>query len=408
MSRSVAVIGAGPAGLMAAEVISAAGHAVTVFEHKPSAARKFLMAGKGGLNISHSEPLAEFIQRYDAPDWLGPLLQAFGPAQVVDWMAGLGLPHTVGSSGRIFPADFRAAPLLRRWLQRLQAQGVQFQYRTRWLGWCADGQRFAHEGQVWTRRFDAVVLAVGGGSWARLGSDGQALDWLAAQGIGLQPLAASNAGFVVQPWSPQAQALAGQPLKTLRGWVAGQPEQVRRGDLVLTTAGIEGGLVYALSRPLRTQLQQSGAAVLVLDVWPDRSEAQLTRLLQRGSAGDSLGNRWRKAGLTPVQMTLLREVLPRADWADPQRVAATLKALPLRLTALQPMDEAISTAGGIRRQALDRQLMLMQQPGVFCCGEMLDWDAPTGGYLLTACLSSGHWAGQGVKAFLDTTPLEPC
>ena len=397
-SLPILVVGAGPAGLMAAEQLSTAGWSVQVVDHKPSAARKFLMAGKGGLNISHSEDFAQFVQRYDAVDWLKPMLHAFGPQQVQDWMQGLGVSSYVGSSGRIFPDEMKAAPLLRAWIARLKTQGVGFDYRTRWLGWSATGeQRLQTEGQATVeQRYAATVLAVGGGSWARLGSDGHSLSWLAQQSIGMMPLQAANGGVQVL-WSPFVQALAGQPLKRVAAWV--NDNQVVQAEAVITPYGLEGGLIYALSRPIRQQLVQHGTATLWLDLLPDVEVSTLAQRLT-GQGKQSLANVWRKAGLDTAKATLIREALPKSQWADVVQVAQQAKALPIQITGLQPIDEAISTAGGIAQTALDQRLMLRDQVGVFCCGEMLDWDAPTGGYLLTACLASGRWAGQGILDWL--------
>lgn len=403
MTAKVAIIGAGAAGLMAAEVLSQAGVAVDVYEHKPSAARKILMAGKGGLNISHSEDFATLLHRYDQPDWLQPMLEAFPSAAIVAWMQGLGVTSYVGTSGRIFPAEMKAAPLVRAWLARLKTDGVQFFYRQRWLGWTDDGQQVFQraDGSQFTQHYSATILAVGGGSWPQLGSDGQALAYLQQQ-IAMQPLQSSNCG-VQLAWSPFVQALAGQPLKRIRAWLADVEPVV--SDAMLTEYGLEGGVLYALSRPIRQQLNMHGQAQIFLDVLPNVSQAQLEQRLQP-QAKQSQANLWRKAGLDAVKSALIREILPKSVWADPVQVAAIAKQLPLTITALQPMDEAISTAGGVTRDALNPQLMLTQQAGVFCCGEMLDWDAPTGGYLLTACFASGRWAGQGVLEWLRHKRVE--
>lgn len=399
MVQRVAVIGAGAAGLMAAEVLSQAGVAVDVYEHKPSAARKILMAGKGGLNITHSEALADFMQRYDTPDWLQPMIERFPPHAITDWMQGLGIDSYVGTSGRVFPAEMKAAPLVRAWLARLKQDGVQFFYRHRWLGWDEQGQQvFARvDGSQFSQQYAATILAVGGGSWARLGSDGQALTWLAQQSVSMQPLQAANCGVQVT-WSPFVQALAGQPLKRVRAWLAAIEPVL--SDAMLTEYGLEGGLLYALSRPIRQQLNAHGQAQIFLDLLPNISQSELQDRLQP-KAKQSQTNLWRKAGLDVVKSALIREILPKSAWADPVQVAALAKRLPITIHALQPMDEAISTAGGVRQSALDAQLMLKQQAGVFCCGEMLDWDAPTGGYLLTACFASGRWAGYGVLGWLQ-------
>ncbi|MEC7118983.1 MAG: TIGR03862 family flavoprotein [Pseudomonadota bacterium] len=396
--RKVAIIGAGAAGLMAAEVLSQAGVAVDVYEHKPSAARKILMAGKGGLNITHSEDIAAFIQRYDQPEWLQPMLMAFSPDAIVAWMAALGIQSYVGTSGRVFPAEMKAAPLVRAWLARLKRDGVQFFHRHHWLGWDQASQQVFQraDGSQFAQRYAATILAVGGGSWARLGSDGQALTWLVQQGVSVQPLQASNCGVQVA-WSPFVQALAGQPLKRVRAWLAGIEPVL--SDAMLTGYGLEGGVLYALSRPIRQQLNAHGTAQIFLDLLPNLDQAQLQERLH-AKAKQSQTNLWRKAGLDPVKSALIREGLPKSAWSDPAQVAALSKQLSIKVNALQPIDEAISTAGGVARLALDRHLMLTQQTGVFCCGEMLDWDAPTGGYLLTACFASGRWAGQGVLGYL--------
>lgn len=394
MTATVAIIGAGAAGLMAAEILSQAGVAVDVYEHKPSAARKILMAGKGGLNISHSEDFLSLLQRYDQPEWLQPMLEMFSSAAIVDWMHGLGVTSYVGTSGRIFPAEMKAAPLVRAWLARLKLAGVQFFYRHRWLGWDDDGQQVFEraDGSQFHQKYSATILAVGGGSWPKLGSDGQAFAYLQQQKIAIQPLQSSNCG-VQLAWSPFVQALAGQPLKRVQAWLTHVEPVV--SDAMLTDYGLEGGVLYALSRPIRQQLNTDGHAQIFLDLLPSLSQVQLEQRLQ-SKAKQSQANLWRKAGLDAVKSALIRETLPKSAWANPAQVAAIAKQLPLTITALQPMAEAISTAGGVMHEALDPQLMLKQQAGVFCCGEMLDWDAPTGGYLLTACFASGRWAGQGV------------
>ena len=404
MSRRVAVIGGGPAGLMAAEVMAAAGLAVDVYDAMPSVGRKFLMAGKGGMNITHAEPLADFKTRYGSRQAvLAPQLDRFGPAQVRDWMQGLGVDSFVGTSGRVFPTEMKAAPLLRAWLHRLRQQGVRFHVRHRWLGWREDDAlRLATPAGELAVRPVAVVLALGGGSWAKLGSDGAWVPLLAAAGVAVVPLQPANCGFDVA-WSPVfRERFAGAPVKPVTGRLAdgcGEPE--KQGEFNITDSGIEGGLVYALSAPLRDALASCGEATLWLDLVPGRSEARLATELAQPRGRDSLANHLRRrVGLTGVKAALLRECCPPATLTDTRQLAAAIKALPLRLKAPRPIDEAISSAGGVRYEALDSRGMLQARPGVFAAGEMLDWEAPTGGYLLTACLAGGRHAGQGVVDWL--------
>lgn len=408
-SKPVVVIGAGPAGLMAAEVLAQAGYSVQVYEQKPTAARKFLMAGKTGLNISHSEAFDAFVQRYDQPEWLMPMLRQCDAAWIQQWMHDLGIESYVGSSGRIFPVAMKAAPLLRAWLLSLKNQGVTFFYRHQWLGWNEQGDLlFSHlaqhqldhgqpEAQQRCVQASAVVLALGGGSWTRLGSDAAWIPLLQTQHIDIEPLQASNVGVLVD-WSAFMQPLAGQPLKRVKAWV--NPERCYQGEAVISHYGLEGGLIYRLSRDLRQQLNQRGSACIYVDLLPDVPINVLEAKLQK-TAKQSMQTTWRKAGLDAAKIALLRECLPKQDWINPKKVAAAIKQLSLGITGFRPMDEAISTAGGVSLSALDDQLMLKQLPGVFCCGEMLDWDAPTGGYLLTACFATGRQAGQGVLHWLQ-------
>lgn len=397
----IVIVGAGPAGLMAAEVLAQAGHMVQVYEQKPSAARKFLMAGKTGLNISHNEAFEQFVQRYDQPEWLKPMLMQCDARWIQDWMQGLGIESYVGSSGRIFPVEMKAAPLLRAWLNRLKAIGVQFFYRHCWTGWQGQQLEFLHQEQVITVEAKALILATGGGSWARLGSDAAWIPVLQAQDVDIVPLQPSNVGVQVN-WSDFMQPLAGQPLKRIKAWVAPDTNadgKVYQGEAVISHYGLEGGLIYRLGRELRQQLEQSQPALIYLDLLPDVSQTLLAQKL-KPMAKQSLNNIWRKAGLDQAKATLLRETLPKADWQNPQQVAAMAKCLPIQVQGFRPIDEAISTAGGVSIAALDNQLMLRRKTGIFCCGEMLDWDAPTGGYLLTACFATGRQAAQGVMHWL--------
>lgn len=398
----VAVIGAGPAGLMAAEVLAQAGLAVQVFEAKPSAGRKLLVAGKGGLNLTHSEPLEAFLGRYGGRRaWLEPLLRAFGPAELRQWAAGLGVETFVGSSGRVFPQNMKAAPLLRAWLARLRAAGVQFHFRQRWLGW--DEQRaLRFETPAGEQRLAAAatVLALGGGSWPKLGATGEWVSLLLAQGIDVAPLRPANCGFDVD-WSEHFRArFAGQPVKNVVLSFGGPQGQVfhRQGEFVVTGYGVEGSLIYAASAPLRDALETQGQAALALDLAPAWQLSELAARLERQmQGGRSLSSALEKAiRLTGVNAGLVYEFVPPADRRDAHRLAGWIKDLPVPLRAARPLAEAISSAGGVCFEALDERLMLRALPGVFCAGEMLDWEAPTGGYLLTGCLATGRAAGLGV------------
>jgi uncharacterized flavoprotein (TIGR03862 family) len=402
----VAVIGGGPAGLMAAEVLSAAGKQVEVFDAMPSVGRKLLLAGRGGLNLTHSETPDRFLSRYGARcQEVGQWLEEFGPPQLRAWALELGVETFVGSSGRVFPQEMKAAPLLRAWLRRLRTCGVVFHARHRWMGWEKDGQglRFDTPTGAMTVSYDAAVLALGGGSWARLGSDGAWLPLLAAQGVWVQPLRPANCGFNVS-WSDHLrQRFAGTPVKTTSAtFVAADGTPVKHhGELLITAQGVEGGLIYAFSAQLRDCIEATGSATLHLDLAPGRDLPRLADDLAHPRGRDSLSNHLRRrAGIDGVKAALLHECADAADLASPSRLAAIIKSLPLRLISPRPLDEAISTAGGVDFASLDMNLMLHALPGIFCTGEMLDWEAPTGGYLLTACLASGRAAGRGVLRWL--------
>ncbi|MGR8920366.1 MAG: TIGR03862 family flavoprotein [Gammaproteobacteria bacterium] len=392
----VAVIGGGPAGLMAAEVAAAGGAAVHVYERMPSCGRKFLVAGKGGLNLSHRDAGAELLARYaERGDALADALSAFDGAAIRRWAAGLGVDTFVGSSGRIFPRDLKAAPLLRRWIRRLREQGVEFHLRHRWAGWTRDGALdFETPAGRVTATPDAVVLALGGGSWPRLGSDGAWVATLDAADIPVRPLAPSNCGFECA-WSAHLrERFAGAAVKNVR--LALSPDEAgRTGEFVLTGYGVEGSLVYAHSAALREAIARDGRVTVSLDLEPARDIATLAARLSAPRGRRSLAEHLRRRlGLSGVRAALLRELADPAVFDSPEKLAAAIKALPLTLTATRPLAEAISSAGGIDFAALDEDYMLGQRPGVFAAGEMLDWEAPTGGYLLTACLATGRAAGR--------------
>ncbi|WP_428250016.1 TIGR03862 family flavoprotein [Ferrovibrio sp.] len=394
---TVAIIGGGPAGLMAAEVIAAnnlaGGVRVRLFERMPSIGRKLLMAGRGGLNITHSEPLDAFKARYgEATAWLAPFIDAFPPAALRDWCQGLGQPTFIGSSGRVFPQAMKASPLLRAWLARLNDLGVEIVTRAEWSGWDEAGAIRFGDGR--REKVDATLLALGGASWPRLGADG---GWTALlPGIAIAPLRPANCGFQVN-WSEIfRQRHAGAPLKRI---ALNFGDASRRGEAVITDAGIEGGAIYALSARLREAIARDGTAVLKLDLRPDLEPRELARLVAEPRRGASLANFLRKRiGLAPVAIGLVQEALHGESAGQP--LETLIKSLPLRLTAPFGIERAISTAGGIARDEVDAALMLRQRPGVFVAGEMLDWEAPTGGYLLQACMATGFAAGHGILAWL--------
>ncbi len=405
--KTAAVIGGGPAGLMAAEVLSQYGVQVDLFDAMPSVGRKFLLAGIGGMNITHSEPFDVFLSRYGARTAdIKPLLKAFPPAVLREWVHGLGVETFVGSSGRVFPRDMKAAPLLRAWLHRLREAGVRFHVRHRWLDWREDGAlRFVSPQGELAVRVDAVVLALGGGSWAKLGSNGAWVPLLAQRGIEVAPLLPSNCGFdVAGGWSAHLKSrFAGQPLKTvaLRFTDAAGLIHERRGELMLSDGGIEGSLVYALSAPLRDAIAAENTVTVQLDLAPDKTLDRVIAEIAHPRGVRSLSSHLQsRAGIKGMKMALLREILSSAQLNDPVALAHAIKSLPIILSAPRPLDEAISSAGGVRFEALDEHLMLRDLPGVFCAGEMLDWEAPTGGYLLTACFASGRAAGQGALEFV--------
>ena len=419
-SPRIAVIGAGPAGLMAAERIARQGLAVEVFDAMPSVARKFLLAGVGGMNITHAEDYADFVSRYgNASHWLRPMLDDFTPDNLRSWIHELGIETFVGTSNRVFPKDMKAAPLLRAWLHRLRSQGVSIHPRHRWQGWQMENGK-----QIWRfstpegekhQQFDAVVLALGGASWPRLGSDGQWYSLLTQQGVSIAPLLPSNCGFEL-PWSDFIrERFGGTPLKNIAlslTDIHGQP-WCRKGEFIVSQYGIEGSLVYALSAPLRDLMlskqsekqpgkQSDKPAQLWLDWLPQNSHEQIISKLQQPRKGMSFANVLRKKlNLPAITNALLKECCPELDLHDHQAVAGALKSMPLPCpTSTRPLAEAISSAGGVTQNAVNEDLMLSALPGVFVAGEMLDWEEPTGGYLLTACFASGKRAGDGVCNWL--------
>ena len=400
----LAIVGGGPAGLMAAEVARAAGIEVDLFEAKGSVGRKFLIAGKGGLNLTHAEPRPAFDGRYrERAASVGHWLDDFDADALRNWARGLGVDTYVGTSRRVFPIDRKAAPLLRGWVRRLRDDGVRFHVQHRWSGWSVDGGlRFDTPDGEHHVQSAATVLALGGASWPQLGSDGAWQPWLAGRGVAVAPLVPSNCGFDIG-WSAHfADRHAGAPLKpVIAHWQEDGLEHALQGECVVTGIGIEGSLVYALSAPLRQQIDVDGSATLWLDLAPGRELQRLQRDLARPRDGRSVSEHLRRqAGLAGAKVALLYEVLGRERMDDAALLASTIKRLPLRLTRARPVAEAISSAGGVRLEAMDDGLMLSAMPGVFCAGEMLDWEAPTGGYLLTACFASGRRAGLAAVEWL--------
>ncbi|MRD71859.1 TIGR03862 family flavoprotein [Rhodocyclus tenuis] len=438
----IAVIGGGPAGLMAAETLALAGYGVDLYDALPSVGRKLLIAGKGGLNITHAENELDFRRRYGARQAeIAPLLDAFGPTALRDWMHALGIDSFVGSSGRVFPVGMKAAPLLRAWLRRLRAAGVQLHMRHRCLGLVRDSAdntvaprwRLATPEGECVIEPTATVLALGGGSWPMLGADGRWVEWLRAAGIPVASLLPANCGFE-RPWSDFfRERFAGEPLKNVAVRVgaaspieaaatkdtppAGPPassreatrgDNWRRGEFIVTTHGVEGGLIYAHAAALRDTIAAVGHTTLWLDLLPDRTAAEVRAEVAHPRGRRSLGSHLAsRLGLKGVKAALLRECANSEELADPERLAAAIKCLPLTLHSPRPLAEAISSAGGVLFSALDEHLMLRALPGIFCAGEMLDWEAPTGGYLLTACFASGRVAGSGAARWLAGAPALP-
>jgi uncharacterized flavoprotein (TIGR03862 family) len=403
--RRAIVIGGGPAGLMAAEVLAAGGAEVDLYDAMPSVGRKFLLAGKGGMNITHSEAYDAFQARYGSrSEEVGAWLAGYKPEQVRAWIHALGIDTFVGSSGRVFPTDMKAAPLLRAWLQRLRGHGVRFHMRQRWLGWRDGALLFATPDGERLERADAVVLALGGASWARLGSDGAWTGLLAQEGVQVAPLVPANCGFDAD-WSAHfAERHAGAPLTTVAlalDDVDGR-RLARKGQFVVTAGGIEGSLVYALSAPIRELIARDGEATVLADLLPDIDAARVLAEVARPRGTRSMSSHLQsRLGIKGVKSGLLHECLGKEDYADPARLARAIKALPIVLKRPRPIDEAISSAGGVRFEEMDGKGMLRALPGVFVAGEMVDWEAPTGGYLLTACFASGRAAGQGALEWLQ-------
>ncbi|WP_223631284.1 TIGR03862 family flavoprotein [Pseudomonas atacamensis] len=406
----VAIIGGGPAGLMAAEVLSQAGIRVDVYDGMPSVGRKFLLAGVGGMNITHSEAYPAFLSRYaERAPQIAPLLRAFDADALCQWIHDLGIETFIGSSGRVFPTDMKAAPLLRAWLKRLRDGGVVIHTRHRWLGWNASGAlRIASpEGEISVNP-DATLLALGGGSWSRLGSDGAWMLPLEQRGVDLAPLQPSNCGFEVQAWSElMVSKFAGAPLKNIA--IGLNDDLPRLGECVITATGIEGSLIYALSAPIREAINGYGAAVIHIDLLPGRPVDKLQAALSKPRGSRSMAKHLHsQVGIDGVKAALLRELTDAETFGDPALLARAMKALPLTLVKTRPLDEAISSAGGVRFEAMDERLMLKALPGVFCAGEMLDWEAPTGGYLLTGCFASGRAAGLGIVQWVKQQQVLSC
>jgi uncharacterized flavoprotein (TIGR03862 family) len=396
----VAVIGAGPAGLMAATVLAESGIRATVYEKMPTAGRKLLMAGRGGLNLTHSEPLPDFLSRYrEAEGFLAPLIAGFGPAELRGFSARLGEDTFVGSSGRVFPQSVKASPLLRAWLRLLAERGVPLKTRHEFRGFDDDMHPLiaAQGGPAKAIASRATILALGGASWPKLGADGAWQQALGAIGVPVSPLTPSNCGFRLA-WSAHMQRFAGEALKRI---VLSFGDETAKGEAIITQSGVEGGVFYALSAPIRDAIARQGAATPMLDLRPDLPAEALAKRLAAVPRAQSLSNRLRKAaGLAPAAIALLREATGNALPEQPEALAALIKAVPLRLTGIEPLERAISSAGGVALSAVDERLMLRAHPGLFIAGEMLDWEAPTGGYLLQACFATGFAAGHGAAAWL--------
>jgi uncharacterized flavoprotein (TIGR03862 family) len=402
-AASVAVVGGGPAGLMAAEVLAGGGHPVTVFEAMPSAGRKLLLAGRGGLNLTNSEPMAVLLTRYGpARPSLEAAINAFGPDELRAWAAGLGETTTIGSSGRVFPASFRATPLLRAWSRRLMDLGVEIRTRHRWRGWEADGSLCFTDasGEDVRVRADASLLALGGASWPRVGSTGEWAGVLEAAGIRVRPFRPANCGFSVGWTAPFRDRFAGTPVKNVLVSFAGA---TARGDAMITRDGIEGGPIYALSAALRDGLDDGAVVTLTVDLAPDAPAPDLVARLRRRRPRDSMATALGRAGINPVGAGLLREATGNAPPRDPEELARLIKAVPVPIVAAQPLARAISTAGGIALDEIDESYMLRRRAGTFVAGEMLDWEAPTGGYLLQATFSTAVAAARGARAWLERT-----
>jgi len=390
---------------MAAEVLTRAGWQVDLYDAMPSVGRKFLVAGKGGLNLTHSEPFTRFLARYGARrPYLEPLLRDFGPEQVRLWVHGLGIETFVGTSGRVFPVGMKTAPILRAWLERLHTSGVIFHFRHKWLGWNVDNSlRFDTLGGEISLQADAVILALGGGSWPQTGSTGAWVPLLADRGVPIMPLKPSNCGFDVT-WSEHFRTrFAGHPVKSVAlSFTDSKGNDFhQQGEFIITETGLEGSLIYACSALLRDEIALGGPAVIRLDLAPGWTHARLFERLSRPRGSKSMASHLEKSvGIKGLKAGLLWEFLPKADFADPERLARAIKDLPIPLIAPRPLEEAISSAGGVAFEALDEHLMIRTLPGVFCAGEMLDWEAPTGGYLMTACFATGRAAGLGALEWL--------
>jgi len=399
--KTVAIIGAGPAGLMAAEVLSQNHVKVDMYDSMPSVGRKFLMAGKSGLNLTHSEPIEQFAARYGARrKWIEPMLKEFGANEIRSWAHELGIETFVGTSGRVFPVGMKASPLLRAWMKRLQENGATIHARHKWVGWSKDGSlRFDTEQGEKVVKADVVILALGGGSWRRLGSDGAWVHWLEQAGVKIEALKSSNCGFDVAWSSHFKQKYHGHPVKSV---LLSFESFRQQGEFVITKHGVEGSLIYACSARVRDAIEARGMASIQLDLVPYLSRDNVLKKLSIPRGSKTMASHLEKTiGIKGVKAGLLREFVSKSDFGNMERLAEAIKNLSIPLIAARPLDEAISSAGGVAFEELDQRLMLKKIPGVFCAGEMLDWEAPTGGYLLTACFASGRVAGQGALKWLD-------